>query len=232
MTTHKNKLRNTFKIDENPFRYRSNRDLWTLHSHKMRSSHRNFEEISGIKVKRIKEAIYPYNGPPAFNVFGVNSLMLEIVRFNASDRIIKKLFFKIISERHHGLLKSQEQTCRVTVFNSFRGFIEPRWICFSVKLGGSERKPQAMSTKSPGPQRCRLILQQCLAIQLCKAGNAPEDFWMYDSGYMIFQVSSRFSFKCKSNDNQALLILTHDIISAFSRNENLYRLNCKLDSPT
>lgn len=45
-----------------------------------------------------------------------------------------------------------------------------------------------MSTKSPGPQRCRLILQQCLAIQLNKAGNALEDFWMYDSGYMIFQV--------------------------------------------
>ncbi|KAL7051767.1 hypothetical protein ACKWTF_004609 [Chironomus riparius] len=44
-----------------------------------------------------------------------------------------------------------------------------------------------MSTKSSGPQRCRLILQQCLAIQLCKAGNTPEDFWMYDSGYMIFQ---------------------------------------------
>ncbi|CRL06628.1 CLUMA_CG019448, isoform A [Clunio marinus] len=44
-----------------------------------------------------------------------------------------------------------------------------------------------MSTKSPGPQRCRLILKQCLAIQLSKAGNAPEDFWMYDSGYMIFQ---------------------------------------------
>lgn len=44
-----------------------------------------------------------------------------------------------------------------------------------------------MSTKSSGPQRCRLILQQCLAIQLSKSGNAPEDFWMYDSGYMIFQ---------------------------------------------
>jgi hypothetical protein len=50
-----------------------------------------------------------------------------------------------------------------------------------------------MSTKSPGPQRCRLILQQCLAIQLSKSGNAPEDFWMYDSGYMIFQVSLSFS---------------------------------------
>ncbi|CAO1326984.1 unnamed protein product [Diamesa hyperborea] len=44
-----------------------------------------------------------------------------------------------------------------------------------------------MSTKSPGPQRCRLILQHCLAIQLSKAGHTPEDFWMYDSGYMIFQ---------------------------------------------
>ncbi|XP_055382582.1 uncharacterized protein LOC129612823 [Condylostylus longicornis] len=45
-----------------------------------------------------------------------------------------------------------------------------------------------MGTKSPGgPQRCRLILHRCLAIQLCKSGHAPDDFWMYDSGYMIFQ---------------------------------------------
>uniref|UniRef100_A0A1A9Z957 Winged helix Storkhead-box1 domain-containing protein n=1 Tax=Glossina pallidipes TaxID=7398 RepID=A0A1A9Z957_GLOPL len=45
-----------------------------------------------------------------------------------------------------------------------------------------------MGTKSPGgPQRCRLILKQCLSIQLTKPGHAPEDFWMYDSGYMIFQ---------------------------------------------
>ncbi|XP_030385571.1 uncharacterized protein LOC115632518 [Scaptodrosophila lebanonensis] len=45
-----------------------------------------------------------------------------------------------------------------------------------------------MGTKSPGgPQRCRLILQHCLAIQLTKPGHTPEDFWMYDSGYMIFQ---------------------------------------------
>jgi hypothetical protein len=53
-----------------------------------------------------------------------------------------------------------------------------------------------MSTKSPGgsvvgPQRCRLILQHCLAIQLSKPGHTPEDFWMYDSGYMIFQVSAK-----------------------------------------
>lgn len=46
-----------------------------------------------------------------------------------------------------------------------------------------------MGTKSPGTsQRCRLILQHCLAIQLSKPGHTPEDFWMYDSGYMIFQV--------------------------------------------
>ncbi|XP_037904538.1 uncharacterized protein LOC119647592 isoform X2 [Hermetia illucens] len=45
-----------------------------------------------------------------------------------------------------------------------------------------------MGTKSPGtPQRCRLILQRCLAIQLSKPGHTPQDFWMYDSGYMIFQ---------------------------------------------
>uniref|UniRef100_A0A182PMT6 Uncharacterized protein n=1 Tax=Anopheles epiroticus TaxID=199890 RepID=A0A182PMT6_9DIPT len=46
-----------------------------------------------------------------------------------------------------------------------------------------------MSTNSPGtPKKCRLILQQCLAIQLTKPGNPPEDFWMYDSGYTIFQL--------------------------------------------
>ncbi|EDS39006.1 conserved hypothetical protein [Culex quinquefasciatus] len=47
-----------------------------------------------------------------------------------------------------------------------------------------------MSTNSPGtPKKCRLILQQCLAIQLTKPGHPPEDFWMYDSGYTIFQVA-------------------------------------------
>lgn len=51
-----------------------------------------------------------------------------------------------------------------------------------------------MGTKSPGtPQRCRLILQRCLAIQLTKPGHTPEDYWMYDSGYMIFQVSHDIS---------------------------------------
>ncbi|XP_063701954.1 rho GTPase-activating protein gacZ isoform X2 [Culicoides brevitarsis] len=53
-----------------------------------------------------------------------------------------------------------------------------------------------MGTKSPGPQRCQLILQQCLAIQLGKPGHTPEDFWMYDSGYMIFQNFLAANSKC------------------------------------
>lgn len=57
---------------------------------------------------------------------------------------------------------------------------------FFVDFNGTNK----MGTKSPGtPQRCRLILQHCLAIQLSRPGHTPEDFWMYDSGYMIFQVS-------------------------------------------
>lgn len=73
----------------------------------------------------------------------------------------------------------------------------------SSSCGGNPKQPiqfncspnsngvdRQMASKSPGTsQRCRLILQQCLAIQLSKPGHAPEDFWMYDSGYMIFQVS-------------------------------------------
>lgn len=51
-----------------------------------------------------------------------------------------------------------------------------------------------MGTKSPGaPQRCHYILQHCLAIQLNKPGHVPEDFWMYDSGYMIFQVRNIYN---------------------------------------
>lgn len=53
-----------------------------------------------------------------------------------------------------------------------------------------------MGTKSPGaPQRCHYILQHCLAIQLNKPGHVPEDFWMYDSGYMIFQVRNTATHK-------------------------------------
>lgn len=81
-----------------------------------------------------------------------------------------------------------------------------------------------MGTKSPGPQRCQLILQQCLAIQLGKPGHTPEDFWMYDSGYMIFQVRqtlislmiqmnkcerkcNRFIMRVNGNDNEIVIIL-------------------------
>lgn len=68
----------------------------------------------------------------------------------------------------------------------------------SIKLFSSFNRNFQMGTKSPGTsQRCRLILQHCLAIQLSKPGHTPEDFWMYDSGYMIFQVklkSSRIAF--------------------------------------
>lgn len=54
-----------------------------------------------------------------------------------------------------------------------------------------------MGTKSMGgPQRCRIILQGCLAIQLSKPGHTPEDFWMYDSGYMIFQNFLAANAKC------------------------------------
>uniref|UniRef100_A0A8D8JB78 Storkhead-box protein 1 n=1 Tax=Culex pipiens TaxID=7175 RepID=A0A8D8JB78_CULPI len=54
-----------------------------------------------------------------------------------------------------------------------------------------------MSTNSPGtPKKCRLILQQCLAIQLTKPGHPPEDFWMYDSGYTIFQNFLSANLQC------------------------------------
>ncbi|XP_055619487.1 uncharacterized protein DDB_G0283697 [Toxorhynchites rutilus septentrionalis] len=54
-----------------------------------------------------------------------------------------------------------------------------------------------MSTNSPGtPKKCRLILQQCLAIELTKPGNPPEDFWMYDSGYTIFQNFLSANLQC------------------------------------
>ncbi|XP_031618266.1 uncharacterized protein LOC116337654 isoform X2 [Contarinia nasturtii] len=64
-----------------------------------------------------------------------------------------------------------------------------------------------MGTKSPGTsQRCRLILQHCLAIQLSKPGHTPEDFWMYDSGYMIFQNFLAANSQCWWN--QALTAAT------------------------
>lgn len=68
----------------------------------------------------------------------------------------------------------------------------PHWLYGLIRSASNFIKFK-MGTKSPGvPQRCRLILQQCLAIQLTKPGHTPEDFWMYDSGYMIFQVSNLY----------------------------------------
>ncbi|XP_026328588.1 uncharacterized protein LOC113236641 [Hyposmocoma kahamanoa] len=53
-----------------------------------------------------------------------------------------------------------------------------------------------MSGRGVGGQRCQLILQRCLAIQLTKPGNAPDDFWMYDSGYLLFQSFLAANAKC------------------------------------
>ncbi|CAH0749449.1 unnamed protein product [Diatraea saccharalis] len=53
-----------------------------------------------------------------------------------------------------------------------------------------------MSVRGAGGQRCQLILQRCLAIHLTKPGNAPDDFWMYDSGYLLFQSFLAANAKC------------------------------------
>jgi hypothetical protein len=53
----------------------------------------------------------------------------------------------------------------------------------------------------PGGSRCLFILQRCLAIQLQKvallsgqrqpvASHQEASYWMYDSGYLLFQVRS------------------------------------------
>lgn len=85
-----------------------------------------------------------------------------------------------------------------------------------------------MASKSPGTsQRCRLILQHCLAIQLSKPGHTPEDFWMYDSGYMIFQVShiinlikKQFSHSNRnSNDIQCCQL---SIVTIFTLKNNFF----------
>ena len=73
-----------------------------------------------------------------------------------------------------------------------------------------DRSDADMSGRSPavgggpgppaGGSRCLFILQRCLAIQLQKVamlsdqrksvrGHAEPEYWMYDSGYLLFQVS-------------------------------------------
>lgn len=69
-----------------------------------------------------------------------------------------------------------------------------------------------MSGRSPGPRRalagapCVCLLQRCLAVHLQRVGlgprttpsqphpdNPPQQYWMYDSGYLIFQVKVQFT---------------------------------------
>ncbi|KPJ01605.1 hypothetical protein RR46_08642 [Papilio xuthus] len=60
----------------------------------------------------------------------------------------------------------------------------------STQRRACRRLREGMSGRGAGGQRCQLILQRCLAIHLSKPGNAPDDFWMYDSGYLLFQFIS------------------------------------------
>ncbi|CAH2992375.1 unnamed protein product [Chilo suppressalis] len=62
-----------------------------------------------------------------------------------------------------------------------------------------------MSGRGAGGQRCQLILQRCLAIHLTKPGNAPDDFWMYDSGYLLFQVSTEFRHRKRCTEKKSRL---------------------------
>lgn len=65
----------------------------------------------------------------------------------------------------------------------------------------SGRSPGVRGGPGPpaGGSRCLLILQRCLAIQLQKVAllsgqrkssrpHEERDYWMYDSGYLLFQV--------------------------------------------
>jgi hypothetical protein len=65
----------------------------------------------------------------------------------------------------------------------------------------SGRSPGVRGGPGPpaGGSRCLLILQRCLAIQLQKVallseqrkslrGHDEPEYWMYDSGYLLFQV--------------------------------------------
>ena len=98
-----------------------------------------------------------------------------------------------------------------------------RWGSF--KAAHDKFDTRMSSIKSSGPQRCRLILQQCLAIQLSKAGNAPEDFWMYDSGYMIFQVR-QFNQKLPLFLLHTRSTIQHRVTVTVATNEKLKSTQC------
>lgn len=95
----------------------------------------------------------------------------------------------------------------------------------ALKLLTNKFDTRMSSIKSSGPQRCRLILQQCLAIQLSKAGNAPEDFWMYDSGYMIFQVR-QFNQKLPLFLLHTRSTVQHRVTVTVATNEKLKSTQC------
>lgn len=49
------------------------------------------------------------------------------------------------------------------------------------------------SRSGDGGYNCRVKLTQCLAIVVRKEGcrGDPGDFWMYENGYLLFQVSDK-----------------------------------------
>lgn len=49
-----------------------------------------------------------------------------------------------------------------------------------------------------------MLLHQCLAIIVRKEGcrGDPGDFWMYENGYLLFQVSAELSVK----DNEVMIV--------------------------
>lgn len=138
------------------------------------------QEIFDFKFRKANN-----NGPPVrLMSFQRNSLMHDFWFSTVCDKIINETSSWFAFQIKSWAPRADE------LRNSFQPCSKVHWTeKKSFGSGGSETKSIRMSSKSSGPQRCRLILQQCLAIQLSKAGNAPEDFWMYDSGYMIFQVS-------------------------------------------
>lgn len=81
-----------------------------------------------------------------------------------------------------------------------------------VSVAGVDPCVCPMSGRSPGPRRalkgapCLCLLQQCLAVHLQKVGlvsrtstspqdHPPQQYWMYDSGYLVFQVSAEHTVK-------------------------------------
>lgn len=59
---------------------------------------------------------------------------------------------------------------------------------------------------------CRVMLRRCLAIVVRKEGcqGDPGDFWMYESGYLLFQVRTRqISYFCDKKETLASTLFIH-----------------------